>query len=361
MYRIENFRTIDNILLKKSNYSILFGDNPILLYDICASIDYYFSQKRLTKEDKLLNENSLSITDFENGEKIQVSSVDSIFFSNNSIENEITLGTKTNLYKLLSEKLKEKMDIEPQLITMNSLLEDIDLEEFSQELKKKITKYSDYEIFFAISPLSASDIVKKIEVSFLQNENEEIHSYLIENLEKFKLKIGIFEEMYGEDTDKVYIFYYPENNLSIEEQKKLKFFLKNISKEHKIIIATSSKYLFDFEYLDNLNLYFGSKLVNAKSEEEILESLYNEYPLFLEKKEINKKLKFVLSHYLLDMLNDFELTNKIKSESEIVYLTDYEFVFLLIYYLDFFAIKYSIDISYDNENVFSNYIKDKFT
>lgn len=357
MYLIENYRMIEKLKIKKNNYIVLTGDDTLYLKDICLAFYSYFENKKITKENKEINEKKLYITNFFTGEKEQVSSKKIIFIENNFLEEELELGSKTLLYSLLNEYFKEKIPIEPSLRTLNNLLSDFSEEEIFEELENKISKFSNYNFNFIFKEFTANDIIKKIDIIFMNN-NKKHEVYMISNLDKLKLKLSIYDKE-NEEFEKIYIFYLPENNLSVKEQKDLKIFLKEISKKATVIVATTSKYLYDSNF-DSLNIIIDKKLKNILKENEFLEEILLEYPLEKEKNDFKFKMNYLIKNYINDIIYGSIITNKDNLREESVFFSSEEDIFLLIYFLKHSNIAYKTDLEFTKESVFSNYIRNNF-
>lgn len=359
MLEIENFRSIDKILIKDTNYNILTGDNEVLLKDICEAVDIYFNGKKISKWDKEINDKSLIIQDYFSKEREKTSSKCSILIKKENIEEELLLGSKTILYNTFSNFFKTTLLTEPVIMTINSLIKDLNLEENIISFNDELTKYTDVKFKIELEELGISDFIKKMTI--IPEINEKSISLLsLNSFEKLKLQVGISEK--NIDTigkDKIYIFIFPEKNLSLKELKKLKDFLYELSKNNKVIVATFSNYLFDYSKTDNINIYFENQLSNSFLEEEILKDLEMNYPVLLPNEEILKKLKFVLKQYLLFSLSNNIITNKFSECEDILYIENFEYIYLLLFYLKKSKIPYIKDLNYDYNSLFSNYIEEK--
>lgn len=358
MLEIENFRSIDKVRLKNRNYNVLTGDNEVLLVDICEALDMYYNKKRKSKVDKELNDNSLMIYDYFSKEKEKISSRCVIYVGRENLEEELQLGSKTLLNNVFNKLLKIILVTEPLLITANSLLKELNLTEAVSELNENISKYSDVKFEISMKELTASDIVKKMELYPIY-QNESLYLESLGEFEKLKLQTGIIEQSIDIDgKDKIYIFAFPENRIALKDMPKLRKFLFELAKCNKVIVATFSKYLFDFSTLDNINIYIDSKLANSFSEDEMIDEIYNNYPVLKSKNEINNLLSFVLKTYLSDILLGNTITNKFSCESDNIFIENYEFIFLLLYYLKKIKMSYKVDLNYNPTSPFSNYIED---
>ena len=359
MLEIENFRSINKILLKNRNYNVLTGDNEVLLVDICEALDMYYNKKRKSKVDKELNDNNLMIYNYFSKEKEKISSRCVICVGGENLEEELQLGSKTLLNSVFNKLLKIILVTEPLLITANSLLKELNLTEAVSELNKNISQYSDVKFEISIKELTASDIIKKMEIHPVY-QNEYLYMKSMSEFEKLKLQTGIIEQSVDVDgKDKIYIFVFPENKIALKDMPKLRNFLLELAKENKVIVATFSKYLFDFSTLDNINIYINSKLTNSFSEDEIINEIYENYPVLKSKSEINALLSFVLKNYLSDVLLGNTITNKFFCELDNVFIENYEFIFLLLYYLKKIRLSYKLNLNYDPTSPFSNYIEEK--
>lgn len=216
MYCIENYKSIEKLYIKKSDYSVLVGEDTIFLKEACEAIYSYFNEKKISNEKKLY------ITNSETGEKEKVSSVEVIYLEDNNLDIEIQLGSKTILYSRLLNFFKEKLPLEPSLITLNSILDDFSLDNVSEELQREFSKYSNNKIEFKFEEFTAADIVKKTIFNFYEGYEERKYEY-ISLMEKLKIKLSIFDIL-DENIEKIYLFYYPENNFSISEIRELSFF-----------------------------------------------------------------------------------------------------------------------------------------
>lgn len=358
MLEIENFRSINKILLKNRNYNVLTGDNEVLLVDICEALDMYYNKKRKSKVDKELNDNNLMIYNYFSKEKEKISSRCVIYVGRENLEEELQLGSKTLLNNIFNKLLKIILVTEPLLITANSLLKELNLSEAVSELNENISKYSDVKFEISVKELTASDIIKKMEIHPVY-QNEYLYMKSMSEFEKLKLQTGIIEQSVDVDgKDKIYIFAFPENRIALRDMPKLRNFLLELAKYNKVIVATFSEYLFDFSSLDNINIYIDSKLVNLCSEDEIIDEIYENYPVLKPKNEINNLLSFTLKNYLSDILLGKTITNKFSYKSENIFIENYEFIFLLLYYLKKLKVAYKVDLYYDSNSPFSNYIED---
>lgn len=359
MLEIENFRSIDRILMKDTNYTVLTGDNEVLLKDICAAIDIYFNDKRISKCNKEINDKTLVVQNYFSKEKEKISSKCSILIEEERISEEIQLGSKTALYNAFNTFFKNTLLTEPLIMTINSLIKDLNLEENIVSFNEELAKYSDVKFKIELEEMSITDFIKKIKIRTEFNEKD-INLLSLNSFEKLKLQIGIAEKNIDTvDKDKIYIFLFPEKNLSMSELKKLKIFFNKMAEKNKIIIATFSKYFFDFSNLDNINIYHENKLLNNFSEEEFMCELEMNYSVLKSKDEIFMRLKFVLSQYLSECLFNKTITNKFLDSEDILYIENFEFIFLLLFYLNKCQIPYIKDLNYDDNSPFSEYIKEK--
>lgn len=353
MLEIKNFRNISSLTLKNRNYTVITGDNEILLKNICDSIYSYFNEKKLGKNDKT-NDLKFEIINYFSKIKEKISSKQCIYIQNERIEDEFTLGSKTILYSKFSNIFKEKLPTEPILLTINSLIEDLGIEKMTSLISSEISQYSDYNIIFSFEKLSSSDLIKKIKISISKNE-ENIDIDSLTSFEKLQINLGILDI----DTikDKIYIFLFPEKNISLMELKKLKDFLLKLSKNNKIIIATFSKYLFEFSSLDYINIYQENILKNYLFEEELIKKFEENYPILETKENILLKLKSVLECYLGDFFYKNKITNDFSFNQDALYINEYEHIFLLLFYLKLSNIYYEKTIICDKNSPFSNYIE----
>lgn len=359
MLEIENFRSIGKVLMKDTNYTVLTGDNEILLKDICDAVDIYFNDRRISKCDKEINDKILVIQNYFSKEKEKISSKCSILIEEERINEEIQLGAKTVLYSAFNTFFKNTLLTEPLIMTINSLIKDLNLEENIVSFNEELTKYSDIKFKIELEEMSITDFIKKIKIETEFNEKD-INLLSLNSFEKLKLQIGIAEKNTNSiGKDKIYIFVFPEKNLSMSELKKLKIFFTKIAEKNKIIIATFSKYFFDFSNLDNINIYYENKLLNNFSEEEFIYELEMSYPVLKSKDEIFSRLKFVLSQYLSECLFNKTITNKFLDLEDILYIENFEFIFLLLFYLNKCEIPYIKNLIYDDNSPFSEYIKEK--
>lgn len=354
MLEINNFRNISFLQFKNRNYTVLTGDDEILLKNICDSIYFYFSEKKISKADKSLDDSKLNIVNYFSRKKEPIASKQCIYLSKENIDIEFELGSKSELYSRLNNFFKEKLPTEPLLITINNLIKDLAIEEVTENLSNEITRYSDFKLRFSFGELTSSDLVKKINIE-IYKEDEEILLNNLNTFEKLKLNLGILEK--ENIKDKIFIFLFPERSLSLRELKELKNFLKNLSVNNQVIVATFSKYLFDFSSLDMINIYQENKLKNFLLEDEILDKLEENYPILEVKENINNKLKFVLGTYLGDIFYKNIISNKPILENNINFIENYEHIFLLLFYLKLSNIKYQKNIEYDKSSPFSNYIE----
>lgn len=359
MLEIENFRSIDKILIKDTNYNVLTGNNEILLRDICEAFDMYFNEKKISKWDKEVNDKTLIIQDYFSKEKEKTSYKCSVLIKNENIEEELLLGSKTLLYNTFNNFFKNTLLTEPIIMTINSLIKDLNLEENIVSFNEELTKYADIKFKIELEELGISDFIKKITITPEIGEKN-ISLLSLNSFEKLKLQLGIVEKNIATiGKDKIYIFIFPEKNLALKDLKKLKNFLYNLSKENKIIVATFSNYLFDFSNTDNINIYFENYLSNSFLEEELLKELEMNYPILISVDEILKKLKFVLKQYLLSSLYSDVITNKFSENEDVLYIENFEYMFLLLFYLKKSKIPYAKDLNYDYNSPFSNYIEEK--
>ena len=353
MLEIINFRNISSLIIKNRNYTVITGDNEILLKNICDSIYFYFNEKKLGKNDKN-NDLKFEIINYFSKIKEKISSKQCIYIQNERIEDEFTLGSKTILYSKFSNIFKEKLPTEPILLTINSLIEDLEIEQMTSLISSEISKYSDYDIIFSFEKLSSSDLIKKIKVSISKNK-EDVDINNLTSFEKLQINLGILDE--ETIKDKIYLFLFPEKSMSLNDLKKLKEFLLKLSRTNKVVVATFSKYLFEFSNLDYLNIYQENILKNYLFEEELIEKFEENYPILETKENILLKLKSVLEHYLGDFFYKNKITNNFYFNQEALYINEYEHIFLLLFYLKLSNIYYEKTIIYDKNSPFSNYIE----
>lgn len=355
MIEIKNFRNISSLIMKNRNYTVITGDDEILLKDICDSIYFYFNDKKLGKKDKT-SDLKLEIVNYFSQSKEKISSKQCIYFSQEKIEEEFDLGSKTVLYSKFTNLFKEKLPTEPILITINSLIEDLEIDKFTLDVVSEISQYSNYQLKFSFEKLTSSDLIKKIKISVSEDEND-IEINKLTSFEKLKINLGILDEKTIKD--KIYIFLFPEKNISLKELVNLKRFLLELSVKNKVIVATFSKYLFDYSDLDSINIYQEKQLKNFIFEEELIKIFEENYPILETKENISQKLKSVLNIYLGEFFYKSKITNKFSLEEEVLYINDYEHIFLLLFYLKLSKINYQKDIEYNHKSPFSNYIEEK--
>lgn len=347
MLELQNYKNINSILLKNRNYTTLIGDDEILLQNICEGISNYYNKKGDKQKEEKLN-----LCNFFSKIKEPISSKNCIYIAEENLESEFSLGAKSELTSKLTKLFKEKIHIEPILITINSLIEDLELEESTLQLSENISKYSNQKIKFSFEKLTASDFIKKIQIEL------EEESFILKELEKLKLYLGVMDR---EDINKnnIYIFLFPERKIPPQDIKSLKDFLLKLSKKNQVIVATFSKYLLDFSNLDTINLYLNERLKNIEFQDEIIKKISQEYPILKNEDEIEKNLKYTLQKYLFEILACNKVSNKILFEDDYIFIPDFEFIFLFLIYLKLSNIPYIKDISYDRNSSFSNYIEER--
>lgn len=333
----------DEILIKNRNYMVLTGDNEVFLKNICESLNNYFNKKGKILKDK----DKVEVFNYYSKIKESISSKNVIFLDGERLESEFEIGSKSNLYAKLNAYFKENISIEPTLITINSLIEELNIEEGTMKLVENISKYSNKKIELSFLKLTATDFIKKIEIKC----DEELDSF-----ERLKLYLGILEEE-QENKEKIYIFVFPERNIPPSKLKDVKKFFQLLSEKNKVILTTFSKEFINFRELDSINIYIKNQLCNTLLEEEILKILEENYPLFSNREEIERKLKYVLQHFLFEALSYKKITNLIEYDEDSIFIQDYEMIFLLLFYLKLSNIPYFKNINYNTLSPFSNYIE----
>lgn len=73
MIEIKNFRNISSLVIKNRNYTVITGDNEILLKNICDGVYFYFVDKKLGKKDKI-DDSKLEIVNYFSKSKEKISS-----------------------------------------------------------------------------------------------------------------------------------------------------------------------------------------------------------------------------------------------------------------------------------------------
>lgn len=333
----------DEILIKNRNYMVLTGDNEFFLKNICESLNNYFNKKGKILKDK----DKVEVFNYYSKIKESISSKNVIFLDEERLESEFEIGSKSNLYTKLNAYFKENISIEPTLITINSLIEELNIEEGTMKLVENISKYSNKKIELSFLKLTATDFIKKIEIKC----DEELDSF-----ERLKLYLGILEEE-QENKEKIYIFIFPERNIPPSKLKDVKKFFQLLSEKNKVILTTFSKEFINFRELDSINIYIKNQLCNTLLEEEILKILEENYPLFSNREEIERKLKYILQHFLFEALSYKKITNLIEYDEDSIFIQDYEMIFLLLFYLKLSNIPYFKNINYNTLSPFSNYIE----
>lgn len=333
----------DEILIKNRNYMVLTGDNEVFLKNICESLNNYFNKKGKILKDK----DKVEVFNYYSKIKESISSKNVIFLDEERLESEFEIGSKSNLYTKLNAYFKENISIEPTLITINSLIEELNIEEGTMKLVENISKYSNKKIELSFLKLTATDFIKKVEIKC----DEELDSF-----ERLKLYLGILEEE-QENKEKIYIFVFPERNIPPSKLKDVKKFFQLLSEKNKVILTTFSKEFINFRELDSINIYIKNQLCNTLLEEEILKILEENYPLFSNREEIERKLKYVLQHFLFEALSYKKITNLIEYDEDSIFIQDYEMIFLLLFYLKLSNIPYFKNINYNTLSPFSNYIE----
>ncbi|MGL5191203.1 MAG: hypothetical protein ACRC7S_16310 [Cetobacterium sp.] len=354
MYILENILGTPNIKIKKSNYISIITDKTELSRKILESFYNYFSEKRLSSEEKVL------IINYFTGEKEQTSSKYPIYIENSEIDFEIELGSKSILHQRILGYFKQKFPIEPVFLTLNTLMDNFFLEEVSEKFKSEFTIYSNYKIDFEFSSFSPNDLIKKINIKYKLDENE-YNLNEISNFEKIKLKLSMYESQdLVKNREKIFIFYYPERLLTTYEIKKLKLFLRElITKSSTIILATNSKYLLG-DSLEEINIIKNQKLLNFQKIDILKQKYLENYPKLEEWDFIEQRLVYLLKNNIFENLEDLRITNKLKNDIDEIFLKSYEDIFIAVFYLKEIGISYNLDITYDESCVFSNYIKKNF-
>lgn len=156
MLEIQNYKNINSVLLKNRNYTTLIGDDEILLQNICEGISDYYNKKGDKQKEEKLN-----LCNFFSKIKEPISSKNCIYIADENLDSEFGLGAKSELTSKLTKLFKEKIPIEPTLITINSLIEDLQLEESTVQMSENISKYSKHKLKFSFEKLTASDFIKK--------------------------------------------------------------------------------------------------------------------------------------------------------------------------------------------------------
>lgn len=144
------------------------------------------------------------------------------------------------------------------------------------------------------------------------------------------------------------------------EVRELKLFLKKLLTNNSIVIvATNSKYLIG-DNIDDVNIIYHKKLLNFEKVDELKEKYLQNYPKLQEWKFIEKRLIYLIKNYILENFQNIQITNKITDDINKIVLNSYEDIFIIIFYLKEIGISYLLDINYDNECVFSNYLNKNF-
>lgn len=354
MYILENILRAPNLKIKKSNYISIVTDNIETSREILIGFYNYFSEKKVPFEEKV------SVLNYFTGDKEQISSKYPIYIENSEIDSEIELGSKTFLYGRVLAYFKEKFPIEPVFFTLNSLMENFFLEEIFENFKKEFSLYSKYSIEFEAIPFTPSDLIKKLDVKYSLNGEKQTLKQ-ISNYEKIKLKLSMYEiKEVIENREKIYIFYYPERLLTVFEIKQLKIFLEElVVNGSTVLLATNSKFLLG-NNLESINLIQKGKLLNFEKEVILKEMYLENYPKLEEWNFIEKRLVYLIRHYILENFQEIKITNKLKNEIDEIFLKSYEDIFIIVFYLEEIKIPYQLDLIYDENCVFSNYINKNF-
>ncbi|MGL5125166.1 MAG: hypothetical protein ACRC6U_04180 [Fusobacteriaceae bacterium] len=354
MYILENILGESNIKIKKSNYISIVTNKTELSRKILQCFYNYFSEKKVSIEEKVL------IMNYFTGEKEHISAKYPIYIENSEIDFEVELGSKSILHQRILNYFKQKFPIEPVFTTLNTLLENFFLEEVSENFKNEFSIYSNYKIDFQCSLFNPSDLVKKINIKYLLDEKEQ-NLTEISNFEKIKLKLSMYELRDTiKNREKIYIFYYPERLLTTIEIKKLKLFLKELTtKSSTVILATNSKHLLG-DNLQEINIISSGKLLNFENTDSLKNKYLENYPKLEEWNFIEKRLIYLLKNNIFENIEEIKVTNKLKNSIDEIFLESYEDIFISIFYLKEIGVNYNLDIIYDDNCVFSNYIKKNF-
>ena len=295
MLELQNYKNINSILLKNRNYTTLIGDDEILLQNICEGISNYYNKKGDKQKEEKLN-----LCNFFSKVKEPVSSKNCIYITEENLDGEFALGAKSELTSKLTKLFKEKIPIEPTLITINSLIEDLKLEESTIQISENISKYSNHKLKFSFEKLTASDFIKKIQIEF---EEEDI---TLKEVERLKLYLGVM--------DKTQYFKYNDFPENLEEKQK---FLNKVGEKINFVFYQGS-----FE--KNSNIYWIISLDRETFFSEIYFELDNWYltngnfNINLGKKTPfsdiipEKMIKFKISYFNGDFIYSFPKINRVE-------------------------------------------------
>lgn len=354
LWEIRNYRQIEKILIKKRHYTTISGDDIRGLKEIGKGILSYFNNKNKSTLDKYFGKEKVEVYNFIHGTLVNTSKHKAIFIENIDIDEYLSLGTKSLLNEKLLKVISESLGNEPTFITLNHVIEDLGYDEKILEFKDELSEYSKYQIKFSGRPLTAKDIIKKFDIEILMDD-ERILPYLVEPYEKLMLVLGMEKEGILFEETLLFICFFPENYLSKDELIKLK--KKIVDDDIEAILITNSQYLIDFTRIDSINIISNHKLDNLKSEEEIVDFLFEIYPVYLEKKEIKMRLESTLRRFLISVNIEKYITNNYLGVKG-VFIENFECIFILYNYFLVNGINIQLEVVFEENNCFSNYLKE---
>lgn len=258
---------IDKIKINVGEYTSFYNENETNEEDILGLVNGYF-QKRGS------NKNEVTIFDVENQEVVGAHTYQSFIINHEMIEKEHALGTSSMLYKCIVRNMKENVEVDGYLNSVNVLLEDV-LGMVRKDLPLKL------------KPLDYKSFVKQLHFEYDMYED---YDKLITRLEQV-MPILVEELNNQTHNQTLLIYYYPESNLSPSEQLRFKKFLQNLPVT--LIVLTSSE-RFVATDIESMNYI---KATRQCLTSELIHDLAWQAPLDYDHQEIKQSLERFILHY----------------------------------------------------------------
>lgn len=306
-----------NYQIKVSSFTSVYTNESTDEEILIENILQYFQPRSKLK-------GIVSIQDEDDAlEEISSKHFQMIGFNNQTLEDELKLGAKSNLKQFVKNQLCSDKEADGYLNTVNVLLSDI-VERIDSSIP---LKYNNLNFDSIVKQISINTAVEELNLDSTYTRN----SYLLPLLVNHLLLVAT--------SPLLLCYYYPESELSTKEQMQFREILDRIAEKVPLLIVTSSKYFLARNY-EGINYYASDKQV---LDDEFIENLIWDSPEVFEEENLKERLQYILSQYI-DLL---EINPSISNfeDADIILFKNID-LYILIYLMHYLNYNYHLSVDH---------------
>ncbi|SDC31037.1 hypothetical protein SAMN05421734_106109 [Pelagirhabdus alkalitolerans] len=270
--------------LNINGYSSIYTNSTTDEYSLLDNLLQYFQPRSKLKDN-------LKVYDIdEEYEELSTKHYQIIHLSNEQVIEELKLGSKALLKSKIKNELKQDVEAEGYLNTINSLLDDL-VERVPLDLPLRTNPFN-FDSLMKLISINMEDETDETSCNIVLRQNNKILPILTDHIKETV------------STPTIIYFTYPENYLSPGEQKEMRELLNHLSADVPIIVLTKSKLFLSSQYR-GLN-YFSrnQQLFN----QQLINDMEWEAPTIYEQDELIESLVKIVHKYI-DLIEIYPLVS----------------------------------------------------